>query len=64
MAPIQALLLRRVPPLARALRAAHDGRERATSSSQECIGRAEAAAARIRTQGMGRREGEGWELDA
>ena len=69
MAPIQPLLLRRVPPLARAPRAAHDGGERAASASRECAARVEAAAyaaaAGVRAQvEVGRREGEGWELDA
>jgi hypothetical protein len=67
VAPIQTLLLRRVPPLARALRAAHYGGHRAASASRECVGRVEAAAAaaaRVRAQRVRRREGEGWELDA
>lgn len=64
MAPIQPLLLRRVPPLARAPRAAHDGGDRAASAPRECAGRVEAAAAGVRAQVVGRREGEGRELDA
>lgn len=63
MAPIQPLLLRRVPPLARTPRAAHDGGERAASASRERAGRVEAAGVRAQLV-VGTREGEGRELDA
>ena len=60
VAPVQPLLLRRVPPLPRALRAAHRGAAPAPARPREGAGRGvEEAAARARAQRMGWREGEG-----